>query len=237
MLKKTWCVSALLALLAVSPAVGQAQVRVEIAPLGGLFLPVTDIVEFNQELLTFIEEEVEFLLDLSPGSLDLDEVSAKHKAAALFGGRITGWLTDVVALEGSFVFALSDGELKVVGSALGESFDESVDDDANVWLGSLKVLYRFVPQPDAIWAIHIGGGPAIIGRGGDVWEDTDGTTDFGGVLNVGAIFDVSPQVGIRLDVEDYIYSAKFEVEGEELGDSKFQNDLLFTGGIVIRFAQ
>ncbi len=99
-------------------------------------------------------------------------------------------------------------------------------------MASLKGLYRLTPQPDAIWAIHLGGGVALLSHGGDFWDGVDGTTDIGGVLNVGATFEVSEQVGIRLDVEDFLYAAKFTDNGEET-DSKFQNDLVFTGGIAI----
>ncbi len=61
-----------------------------------------------------------------------------------------------------------------------------------------------------------------------------GKTDIGGVVNIGATFDVTPQVAIRLDAQDYIYSAKFEADGADVGDSKFQNDIAITGGIVVK---
>jgi hypothetical protein len=99
-------------------------------------------------------------------------------------------------------------------------------------LASVKGLYRFMPQPDANWGLHLGAGVGLVGRGGDYWDfvDVDGTTDIGGVLNAGLNVNVTPNVAIRVDVEDYLYSAKFGV-GEDDTESKFQNDLLFLGGL------
>ncbi len=252
MLKRTWCVAALLALLAANPAAGQRQVRVEITPFGGLFLPVTDAYEASEAGLNLLELALVEELDILPGEINLNELTAKQKSAVSFGARVSAWITEVFGLEGSFTFALSDGETSLAADILGVSVEGDVcgvvtldgediptgaECDSNVLYASAKALYRVIPQPGGMLSIHLGGGPALISRGGDFWDGIDGTTDIGGVLNVGATFDVSPQVGIRLDAEDYLYSAKFEVDNAEVGDSKFQNDLFFTGGIVIKFGQ
>jgi opacity protein-like surface antigen len=224
-MKRILCVGALLAMTSVAPAAAQ-QVMIEINPFGGLYLPTTDVIEFDSVILDLPSEEM---------------ATAKQKTAAAFGGRITIWLQQAFAIEGGFAYALSDGDVELNGQDLCDtSFDgDAIVCDANVWFGSLKGLYRFAPQAGANWAIHLGAGPAVISRGGDAFEDADGKTDIGGVLNVGASFDLTPQVAIRLDAEDYLYSAKFEdsESGVELGDSKFQNDLLFTGGIAIRLGR
>ncbi len=208
MRKTVWCVGALLVLLA--PSAGSAQqVAVEFNPYGGLFLPVTNILELNSVARGEIASEVEEGLgDLGViVSLDLDELTAKHKASFLFGGRLTVWVTDVFGVEGGFAYALSGANVDLAGTADGFEFDEAdlieavrelggseavaeveqdlLEPDAYVWLASLKGLYRFVPQPGGIFAIHIGGGVALIGRGGDAFEEVGGTTDVGGVLNLG----------------------------------------------------
>ncbi len=265
MARMVWSTAAVLALLIAGPA--RAQVTVEINPFGGLYLPVADIVELNSVARAAVAqdfaEQIFDLVGVFP-SIDLDEFTGKHKSAFTFGGRVTAWVTDAFGVEGSFAYALSDAEVVRVSGVLdGNPFDKAdlidaieelrqageeeaarlLEDflqlDGNVWLAGLKALYRFAPQASGIWALHIGGGPVLIGRGGDAWEDTEGTTDIGAVLNLGATFDVTPQVAIRLDVEDYLYSAKFKESGTpigdvDIGDSKFQNDFLFTGGIVIR---
>lgn len=91
------------------------------------------------------------------------------------------------------------------------------------------------------------GGLAVIGHTssddpdlGDtaLWDGADGTTDFGGVLGIGILLNVSDNIGVRIDAQDYLYSAKFSDEetGEET-DSEFQNDLLFSAGLSIGLGQ
>lgn len=220
MFRKVFGVAALLALFA-GPASAQQQIMVDIGGFGGLFLPVTDVIEFSPELLA---------------EIGASEATAKHKAAVMFGGNVTVWVTDVFGIEGAFAYALSDGELTADGQDVCDDPDIGPC-DANVYMGSVKGMYRFLPQPGGIIAIHLGAGVALIGRGGDLWDGVDGKTDIGGVVNVGATFDVAPQVAIRLDVQDYIYPAKFDVDGVELGDSKLQNDLAFTGGVVVKLGR
>lgn len=236
MLNKAWsaCVAFL---LAASPVYGQ--VRFEIAPFGGLILPVTDVVEANASVLARIETDMEQVILERTGEfidIEVDEATAKHKMGFLFGGRLILWSGGKFGLEGSFAYAMTDLEVTVSGSApdLGETFSEPEDQSGNLWLASLKGLYRFAAGPSAPVLFHLGGGLAVLGRGGDAWKETDGTTDMAGVLNLGVTFDAGGRLAIRVDAEDYLYSAKFEDEGQEIGDSKFQNDLVFTGGVVIK---
>jgi hypothetical protein len=228
MLRKTCGVVALVVPLLAGPALAQ-QVAVDVSGFGGVYLPLTDW-QFSDEVAQ---------------AGGFSEAVAEQSGAVLFGGRLTLWVTDVLGVEAGFAYALSDIEVEAttvgVGSEdiCGQDFaGEPFECDASVWLASVKGLYRFAPQPGGIWAIHIGGGLAMIGRTGDAYDETEGTTDVGGVVNIGATFDVAPQVAIRLDVEDYLYSVKLEEEGGlELGDSQFQNDLVFTGGIVVKLGR
>jgi len=209
-MKKALSIAALLGLFLATPALAQ-QPEIDISALGGLVLPTSDLVE-----------------ETDPFG---EGAAVSNATAAMFGARVAVWVTEVFGIEGGFSYALSDLELDVGGTDVCDDPDTICD--SNVWMGSVKGLYRIQPMPDAIWAIHLGGGAAVIGRGGDALEGVDGTTDIGGVLNVGVSVDVTPQVAIRLDVEDYLYSAKFEVDGVE-SESKFQNDLAITGGVTIK---
>ncbi len=221
-----------LALLVAQPAAAQ-QVSVEFTGLGGLYLPVANVLEVEDDIL----DELGALM-----GIELDEWTGKHKAGFALGGRVNLWFTDVFGVEGSFIYSFGNAETEITGSDAGVPFSESADSSAHVWLASLKGLYRFRPQDS--FRLHIGGGLALIGHGGDAYDffseafgaDIEGKTDIGGVINVGAIFDVAEQVAIRFDIEDYIYAGKFDVEGATLDitKSKLQNDLLFTGGISIR---
>lgn len=210
-MRKLLSVAGLFVLLVVTPLQAQGP-EFGVGVFGGLYLPVSDLIE-------------EDIFELGEGA------TLGHATAAAFGGRVTLWLTEVFGVEGSFAYALSDAELEVDGDDVCEFAGEGFC-DANAWLGSVKGLYRFMPQPDANWGLHFGAGVGIIGHGGDFWEEVDGTTDIGGVLNAGVTVNVTPQIAIRIDVEDYLYSAKFEdPDSDAETDSKFQNDLLILGGL------
>lgn len=211
-MKKLLSVAGLFMLFVAGPLWAQGT-EIEIGVLGGLYLPVSDLVEADD-----------------PEGIGAD---LSHAAAAAFGARLTLWLTEVFGVEGGFAYALSDVEIEVDGE------DQCVGDvcDANAWLANVKGLYRFMAQPDANWGLHFGAGLGLIGRGGDFWDqvDVDGTTDIGGVLNAGLTVDVTPNIAIRVDVEDYLYSAKFnDPESDAETESKFQNDLLFLGGLSFK---
>jgi hypothetical protein len=150
---------------------------------------------------------------------------AKHDVGVAFGGRVTVWLpASNVGIEGTGAYALSDLELT--------SLPGSSTADANVALAGAKILFRVQP-PTGIASFHFGAGPALVIRGGDAYTGTEGTTDFGGLANVGASFKVGPFIGVRIDVEDYISSAKFSDGAGTETNSKFQNDLVVSGGVLI----
>lgn len=224
MLRKACAVAVLAAPLLAGPALAQ-QVAAELSGFGGVYLPVTDW-QYSDEVA-----EAE----------GFTEAVSQQSTAVLFGARLTLWLTEVFGVEAGFAYALSDIELEATIPGVGkenicgrEIDGRSFTCDASMWLASVKGLYRFAPEPAGIWAIHLGGGLALISHSGDAFEGTEGTTDMGGVVDIGATFDLAPKVAIRLDAEDYLYLAKYKEQfGEDLGDTQFQNDLVFTGGIVI----
>lgn len=131
---------------------------------------------------------------------------------------MTLWLPSSLGFEGQAAYALSDGKVTVDGTEV-----ECFDCDSSIFLAAAKVLYRFAPLA-GVASFHIGGGAALIGRGGDLYEGVEGATDIGGIVNVGASFEVGPLVSVRVDAEDYLSSAKFGAEGAE-SESKFRNDL------------
>ena len=75
----------------------------------------------------------------------------------------------------------------------------------------------------------IAGGPALITRGNNPFDNNKSSTDFG--ANVGRRLPVRSgperQRRIRLDLEDYLYNGDFG------GGDKFQNDLVASLGFSI----
>lgn len=154
-------------------------------------------------------------LSEAPGRLLDQKTSLAFGARGNLGGGLVG-------LEGTFLYAPGDAD---TGGVTGEV-------SSNVWAGSARLVLE-LGLPALPIAVHGSAGPFIIGHTGDAFENTDDTTDFGGVVGVGAQLG-TPPVKVRADVDAYIYS--FEPE-DALGgvtfDSETQADLVFSIGLMI----
>jgi hypothetical protein len=188
--------------------------RVDVTPFAGLVAPLSDV---------FSEEDPIF------------GASAKHDIGPVLGGRVTVWLTDRVGLEGQGAYALSDGKAERNGEPV-ECADVGLAEDcldASIFFGAAKLVYR-LGESDAGVAAHLGGGPVVIARSGNAYDEfrvEEGKTDLGGVVNLGVSFRVGSRVFIRVDAEDYISSAQFTNTLGAESESKLQNDLKLTAGV------
>jgi hypothetical protein len=192
--------------LATRPALAQ-QVMVDINPFGGIYFPISDL----------IDQDIEGVA-----------VKGSQKLGPLFGARVTVWLNESFGVEGGFAYAISDAE---------QELPVASDTSANVMLATVKGLYQFAPSPGTPFMLHFGAGGALIMHGGDAYEDLEGTMDIGATIIFGGTYDVSDMVAIRFDAQDFMYQAKFEEEDGFETDGKFQNDLVFTGGVVIKLGR
>jgi hypothetical protein len=214
-------IRSLVAVLVLAPlmnAAGQAKGRVELTPFIGMYLPVADIINIS---------------DPTGSGLDL---AFSQKSAFSLGGRLGYGLSDRAALEGAFGYTSSDVKIDVGGFG-------SVALGGTVLQGSARVLYRLnAPASPTAW--HLVGGVAMISRGGEVWDtlstdstSVDGRTDFGVVIGGGVSLPVGKGLALRIDVEDYVYQAKFtfDLAGSRLDtESQLQNDLVLSVGLAIQ---
>lgn len=204
MTKKLFGLTAVLALIGVNPAM--AQIPIEIEPYVGVYIPFADIA--NQ-------------------AIDGVDVVAKQKEALAVGGRI-GIGLGILAVEGNFMYAFSDGENTAEGGTESQS--------AGIWAADARLLLKLLPGPISL---HISGGPAFIGRSGDFYSDvTDGKTDLGGAVGAGLRVKLPGILAIRGDADLYLYSASVtaNIEGVPAPvttDSQFQADLVLSAGLVI----
>jgi len=225
MIRKAFLALFLLGLVAVPAA---AQIQVDLIPYIGGYLPTNDLA----------------VVSFASSPDQTTSLRAKQRPGFLLGGRVDLWFSPKWGVEGNFAYAFSQGDLT---SSVGGQTDDlciqaSTDCGAYVWYGSVKALYRISPKPDSDYSIHLAAGPAYIGRGGAFYDELDAsdTSDFGGVLGVGVDVAVSPMLGLAIDLEDYIYSYKTEVEiagTTYQASSKIQNDLAFTVGLVIHLGK
>ncbi|KPK65632.1 MAG: hypothetical protein AMS21_04210 [Gemmatimonas sp. SG8_38_2] len=220
--KRIWPLAVLLALVSAQPLAGQAN-SLDFVPFVGLLVPTSDLARS-----TFVAPPDEATV-----------IAIRQNAGVQLGARLVAWWSRSVGWEGTFAYSLGTAEAKLGESNLCGQPDAKCD--ANVWYASSKILFRYAPQPYSGWALFGGVGLAVAGHVGDFWDNAQAKTDLGGVLDVGASYDLSRIFAIRVDLEDYIYQFNAKIEGDPvletvLANSKWQNDLVFSAGLVIRIS-
>ncbi len=208
MLRKL-CVAASMAAVAVAtPARAQLLPSFDIEAYGGAYVPLQDLIVTQM-----------FGAEFTQG---------QQKALAL-GGRLTWWVAGPLGLEGNIVYAFSDVEAGLPGNR------QTID--ANVWMADGRLAFRF-GIPLAPVSFHLNGGGAYIKRGGDAFATvTDGDESFAGVVGVGLKVDLPALVGLRADVDSYLYKAEITGTDPASGTqvsfgSQFQSDIVVSLGLV-----
>ena len=190
-----------------------AQGRFGIGAFGGAFFATSDLIDEVAEGVGILDQKTGFS----------------------FGGRLGWWPLERLGVEAEGGLAISDVRVRVPGEPEGS-------DGANVYFGSVNLLYAIVKPPLEPLSVYISGGLGLIGRSGDAWSDDvinfQGLTDVAGVIGFGIRYGIARGVNLSADIRDYISSFKLEVEGidqELLPDAKLQNDLFITAGLELTF--
>jgi hypothetical protein len=132
------------------------------------------------------------------------------------GARLTFWGTGHLGFEVSGGYA---------PSKIG---DETINERVNLFLANARLLLALSPVTSSV-GFYVAGGPALLARGSNPFDDDRSSTDLGGVLGVGLRFGGgdNSRVGFRIDLEDYLYNGDFG------GGDDFQNDLVASLGVSI----
>ena len=132
------------------------------------------------------------------------------------GARLTFWGT------GNLGFEVTGG---YAPSKIG---DETINDRVNLLMANARLLLALSPVTNSV-GFYIAGGPALLSRGGNPFDDDRSSTDLGGVLGLGLRFGggENSRVGFRIDLEDYLYNGDFG------GGDDFQNDIVASLGLSI----
>ena len=203
MMKKLFGLMTVLALVGANPAV--AQIPIEIEPYIGVYIPFADVVS---------------------ETIDGIDLAVKQKEALAVGGRL-GIGLGLLAIEGNFMYAFSDGE----SDADGETESES----AGIWAADARLLLKLLPGPIGL---HLSGGLAFIGRSGDFYSDVkDGKTNLGGAVGAGLRVKLPGILAIRGDADVYLYSSEITADIPDLGgevtfEKQFQADIVLSAGLV-----
>jgi hypothetical protein len=151
----------------------------------------------------------------SVGALDQD-ISRDVSVAG--GARLTFWGTGMLGFE------------VTGGYAPAKIADETINETGNtdLVLANGRLMLALSPVSNKV-GFYVAGGPALLVRGSNPFDDDRSSTDIGGVLGLGLRFGggEDSRVGFRIDLEDYLYNGDFG------GGDEFQNDLVASLGLSI----
>ena len=149
----------------------------------------------------------------SVGSLGQD---ISRDVSVIGGARLSFWGTGHLGFEVSG------------GYAPAKIGDETINEtgNTNMLLANGRLLLALSPVSSKV-GFFLAGGPAILVRGKNPFDNDRSSTDIGGVLGLGLRFGGGDnnRVGFRIDLEDYLYNGDFG------GGNDFQNDLVASLGV------
>ena len=147
---------------------------------------------------------------------DLDNALSRD-VSVVGGARLTFWGSGHLGLEAVGGYAPA----KISGETINET-------NQNMLIAAGRLMLALSPADSRV-GFFIAGGPALITRGKNPFDDDRSSTDFGANVGAGFRFGLgqSNSTAIRLDLEDYMYNGDFG------GGDKFQNDLVASIGLAI----
>lgn len=213
---------AAIALQAVSVPSAHAT-RFEVTADAGVFLPLRNVFEYTG---TLPATELE-----GPGTYS-DRWG--HQSAAALGGRLTMWLNQRFAVEGTVVRASGDFEFQYDEVRDGHTKHPApIIADATVLLVSARGLCSAASMSAV--DLVVGAGIAVINRDGAAFENMEGLRDVGAVFGVGGVVHLSPAVAIRLNADSYLSSISLDAGGRESTPRRLQADMIISFGMALAF--
>jgi hypothetical protein len=147
-----------------------------------------------------------------------------------FGGRLGIAVGPRVGIEADVGY--SPGSLEISDSGT------KVKQDLHTLSGSGRLTFYLIPRTSPVW-IGVSGGVGAVrhtfAKGGDA--DLAGVkpnTSVGGVLGASAGIRLGKIIAFNVGAEDYLYSAKFDQNGQPL-EQKKQHDIHLTAGFRLPF--
>jgi len=189
----------------------EAQSKFEFTPFAGGYFPTKPLIA-----------------DTSGGATIFETTSGP-----VVGGRVTYWVSPRVGLEGSFGVASSKTHI----FASTTEFDFK----STTYLADARVVFQ-VNNPSSPTGLHLSGGAALTKASNAFFslaDEVDQLTydpSIGFVVGVGVSRRIGSGVRLRIDLEDRIYTAKFDIPagGADL-DDETQHDVVFSTGLAFAF--
>jgi hypothetical protein len=147
---------------------------------------------------------------------DLDNALSRD-VSVIGGARLTFWGTGHLGFEAVGGYAPA----KISGETINET-------NTNLLVAAARLMLAISPTTNRV-GFYIAGGPALLTRGKNPFDNNKSSTDFGANVGLGFRFGLgeSNNAAVRLDLEDYLYNGDFG------GGNDFQNDLVASLGHAI----
>lgn len=175
-----------------------------LTPYIGVIVPTQDLINYNSE-------------------------TTKISTAIVFGGRLGLGFGERFGIEGDVGYSPASLDFSESGTNLNQ--------DVRILTGSARANFYLIPRTSPFW-IGINGGIGAVRHTFKI--GTAGTTQFdpgtnvGGVIGASAGIRLGRVVALHVGVEDYLYNAKFDLNGNQVSEEK-QHDIRISGGIRIPF--
>ena len=186
----------------VYPTSANAQLRIEIAPALGVYVPGLGL-PYPRIATCFLKSGGP---DWRCGPLP----SYSQTRAPAVGGRITaspwnrGASAGLVAFEGSFWYVPGRVIEQSPYSAIPGSDIPGLNQAGKMLAANLRLVLRLAPRAQV--SALLMGGPALIHRSGQFYSDLKGRTSAAGSLGLGV--DVR-RLGLRAEIATYFYKQRF----------------------------
>lgn len=156
--------------------------------------------------------------------------TTRISAAITFGGRLGIGLGSRFGIEGDVGYSPGSVDYE---AGTGASFNH----DVRILTGSGRATFYLIPRTSPFW-IGVSGGVGAVRhtfKTGTTGAATiEPGTNVGGVLGASVGFRIGRLLAINAGVEDYLYSASFDVNGAMTTEKK-QHDVRITGGVRVPF--
>jgi hypothetical protein len=184
-------------------------------------------VQFSPSFGVYIPHGVP-LLD-QKGAAGEDGLRKQAVGAPVFTTRAGLPLSSLLGIEATLSY--SPGLIAV------HSTGGRVDDiSAGLVLASVRTIFRLTPESATKFSIHAASGVGMVTRIGSAWSDTPASPAFAVVLGAGAkapLTNKGTGLAFRIDLEDYLSWAQFELEDGTRTKARPYHDLVWSIGLSI----
>lgn len=198
------------ALLAAAAVPATAQVQVGLSAFAGGYLPTSSLFDAVRV----------------GGDTGLIILNLGQQPAVAVGGRLTVRVLKQLAVDGEVGYAFST--LDVPAAA-----DPEAENGSSVVMASLSAMWIFYEAPFSPLSLYLTAGVGLSARDGDFWTEWEGTSNVGATFGLGLRYGLTPLLGLRFDLRDYVYSFQPTI-GNFTFESKTQNDLVIS--VALEFA-